>query len=221
MHYVGKMALTLVFMISIVGSGYTMIALAASDSTDGENTEFEKDAKQHTETEKKEVDDDHKHDDEHHDHKDTKKDAKLHPAHTHGVAQLDIAKSASTVSFHLNIPLFDLVGFGHKPKKPSEKSAIKTATAKLQADKLFVAPAGCKLASSKHNIHHGESHADVIFHAEYKCDSKQKNKALKLVFSVQVGEVFSKIETVKVTVASDKAAAYNKKFQGSKFDITL
>ena len=71
-------------------------------------------------------------------------------AHVHGVAKLDIAVEANTLTLQLEAPLDNFLGFERAPRTDAERQQADAAVAKLRAaDKLFrIDPAaGCTLKS--------------------------------------------------------------------------
>lgn len=75
-------------------------------------------------------------------------------AHEHGVARLDIAVEATTLTFSLDSPLDGLLGFERAPRSAAEKRAAEQAVATLRAaDTLFAIDpeAHCSLASVELN----------------------------------------------------------------------
>lgn len=71
-------------------------------------------------------------------------------AHVHGVAKLDIAVEQKTITFQLESPLDNLLGFERAPRTDAERRQASEMVAKLQAaDKLLrIDPAaGCSLKS--------------------------------------------------------------------------
>ncbi|HVZ44502.1 MAG TPA: DUF2796 domain-containing protein [Ramlibacter sp.] len=70
--------------------------------------------------------------------------------HEHGVARLDVAVEANTISFQLESPLDNLLGFEHPPRTAGERERADALVAKLRsADGVFrLDPAArCKLQS--------------------------------------------------------------------------
>lgn len=70
-------------------------------------------------------------------------------AHVHGVAKMDIAVQAKTITVNFETPLDNLVGFERAPRTDSERKRADEAVARLRAgDQLFVfdPAAGCKMA---------------------------------------------------------------------------
>ncbi|MCA1323011.1 DUF2796 domain-containing protein [Herbaspirillum sp. alder98] len=72
-----------------------------------------------------------------------------HPAHVHGVARLDAALEGNTLTFHLDSPLANLVGFEHVPSSAADKQAVELMARTLRdVTRMFAtdAAAGCKIA---------------------------------------------------------------------------
>lgn len=71
-------------------------------------------------------------------------------AHEHGVASLEVAVDAATLTVRLESPLDDLVGFERAPRTDRERAQVADAVGRLRAaDRLFhVDPAaGCVLSA--------------------------------------------------------------------------
>ncbi len=69
-------------------------------------------------------------------------------AHVHGLAKMDIAVDAKTITVNLNTPLDNLVGFERAPRTDSERKRVDEAVARLRAgDQMFKfdPAAGCKM----------------------------------------------------------------------------
>jgi hypothetical protein len=133
-------------------------------------------------------------------------------AHEHGVAQMDIAVEARSISLGFSTPLDNLVGFERAPRTDSERKRVDEALARLKdGDALFRfdPAAGCKLGSSsidapvlglgKPAAGKGE-HADL--HADYRFDCADAAKA----GFVEVGLFeFNRLKRVQVQMALPKA----------------
>lgn len=131
-----------------------------------------------------------------------------HGAHTHGLAQLNIALEGDTLAIELESPAINIVGFEHKPHTPQEHETLDSAMALLhKTDDLFVtdAAANCKAGhvevhsslekgdhehEKKHNAeekHHGddehgelEEHSDIDASYELSCANPDKLKAIDI-----------------------------------------
>lgn len=71
-------------------------------------------------------------------------------AHVHGVASLQIAVDATTLTLDFSGPLDNLLGFEHVPRNAQQQTAVKNMAANLnKADQFFVptADAQCMLQS--------------------------------------------------------------------------
>lgn len=59
-------------------------------------------------------------------------------AHEHGIARLDIAVDARTITLHLDSPLDNLLGFEHEPRTEAQRRQADALVSQLQAaDQLF------------------------------------------------------------------------------------
>jgi hypothetical protein len=69
-------------------------------------------------------------------------------AHVHGLAKMDIAVEAKTITVNLNTPLDNLVGFERAPRTDGERKRVDEAVTRLRAgDQMFKfdPAAGCKM----------------------------------------------------------------------------
>lgn len=100
-------------------------------------------------------------------------------AHVHGVAKLEVAVDAGTLTLSLESPLDNLLGFEHRPRNDREKAAVGAMADRLKAAAALFAPtpaAQCKIASVKLDSpvlevakpSAGDGHADLdaefVFH---------------------------------------------------------
>jgi len=104
-------------------------------------------------------------------------------SHTHGGAELAIVLEDNIVTFELDSPLYNLLGFEHHPETETQKARVKMAEDILkQGQGLFVlnSEAECSLISESktvelfeegHEDHedHEESHKDVLLQYQYRC----------------------------------------------------
>jgi len=134
-------------------------------------------------------------------------------AHVHGLAKMDIAVEAKTITVNLNTPLDNLVGFERAPRTDGERQRAAEAVARLRAgDALFRfdAAAGCKLshveltsAALKLGKSEGaakDDHADLA--AEWQFDCVDASRAAY----VDVGLfAFNPLKRVQVQLALPKA----------------
>ena len=144
-------------------------------------------------------------------------------AHVHGQGKLNIVIEGQTIAMELEIPAWDIVGFGHEPSTDKQKEVMKSAKETLH-DKplsLFVLPkeANCKLASSKVGHEHADEHHEdehkehkgeekdaehSEFHAKYKvlCKSPEKLTSIKFAFFKR----FANSKELDVTIIGKKGA---------------
>lgn len=68
-------------------------------------------------------------------------------AHSHGVAQLDVAVDGSTITLQLQSPLETLIGFERAPRNDAERGQVRAMAQALRSAGLFVptAAARCRL----------------------------------------------------------------------------
>ena len=72
-------------------------------------------------------DDHHDHHHDHHHEEHEKKEKKSLDAHVHGVSTLKIVQDNNKLSFELEMPGFDVVGFEYKAKKKEDIKKVKNA----------------------------------------------------------------------------------------------
>lgn len=73
-------------------------------------------------------------------------------AHVHGVAKLEVAVDAGTLTLSLESPLDNFLGFEHRPRNDRETTAVSAMADKLKAPATLFAPtpaAQCKIATVK------------------------------------------------------------------------
>jgi len=137
-------------------------------------------------------------------------------AHTHGLAQLDVAVEAGRVTLELDTPLDNLLGFERAPRTDAEKERAAAAVARLRAaDKLFRidSAAGCTLdkvelvsaalalgADGAPPPAAREGHADLEGRFDFTC------KAGARAGFVEVGlfEAFPGLKRIELQVATAK-----------------
>jgi len=112
-------------------------------------------------------------------------------AHVHGVAQMQMVIAGKDVLIEVASPLFNVVGFEHKPNNEQQKKAFKQQVSAISKGDLITltAEAQCRLESHDidhpfaenhaHNEHehgHGSEHAHKNMRFEYQlhCESPQK-----------------------------------------------
>lgn len=77
--------------------------------------------------------------------------ALAHKAHTHGIADLDVAVDGGRLSVALTAPAADVVGFEHAPRTDEQRAAVASAERLLRAHaELFAMPraARCRFLSA-------------------------------------------------------------------------
>jgi len=140
-------------------------------------------------------------------------------AHVHGLASLQIAVDANTLTLDFSGPLDNLLGFEHVPRNAQQQAAVKNMTGKFnQADQFFIpsANAQCTLQSvkldslvletkavqEKKSQQHEEErgHADIDGEFVYAC--KQIDKLHEL--DVKLFDAFPNLQQIKVEVATQK-----------------
>lgn len=117
--------------------------------------------------------------------------AQLQPAahpHVHGVASVDVAVDASSITISMSSPLDNLIGFEHPPRTDAERSSAANAVSKLQQGAhIFAidAQGHCvlkhvELSSSALGLGHpdpseaGAGHADIDGTYDFACPDAQR-----------------------------------------------
>ncbi len=130
-------------------------------------------------------------------------------AHVHGVAKLDVAVDNGSISFQLDSPLDNLVGFEHAPRTAAERKLAGDAVARLrQAATIFkidpaaqCVPAKVELASSALALGtvapEEAGHADIDGSYEFSC----KNAAAATYVDVGLF-AFERLQRLEVQVAA-------------------
>lgn len=149
------------------------------------------------------------------------------PAHTHGVALLNVVAVEGELLLELEIPAVNVVGFEHRPVQAEERAAIEKATRTFSNPELLFSPtpnAQCKLQAVQVDFdgdhdghapgdkrgHEAEVDAEHVpapnhleFHASYsyRCNSPDELKAIKL-------GVFEHLNDVQTLQAHVVTASY-------------
>lgn len=133
-------------------------------------------------------------------------------AHVHGTAKLDIAVQGQTVTISLESPLESLIGFEHRPRSASERSAVASLQARMKAPRdlfRFNLEAGCSLvkAEAESAIFDpapasvaADEHADLDASFEFACAQPAKLIAL----DIGLFKTYPKLRKLGVQVATDK-----------------
>jgi len=91
-----------------------------------------------------------------------------HGAHTHGLAQLNIALDGNTLALELESPAINIVGFEHKPRSSQEHDALKSAMALLRKpDALFVTDAAANCKAGHVEVHSSFEDTDYEAHQDH------------------------------------------------------
>jgi hypothetical protein len=109
--------------------------------------------------------------------------AAAHKAHTHGVADLDVAVDGGRISVALSAPAADVVGFEHAPRDAAQRDAVAAAEKLLRSHaELFAMPAsaGCRFVSADVTVPwqdgagSDDGHADFGARWEFDCTDPAK-----------------------------------------------
>ncbi|MFZ2649214.1 MAG: DUF2796 domain-containing protein [Burkholderiaceae bacterium] len=138
-------------------------------------------------------------------------------AHQHGVATIDVAIDAGTLSLRLEAPLEALFGFERAPRSDAERKAVQAVVARLNAADVLFRPdtaAGCtlervELTSAVLKIGHVAAtaprgaeaeHADLESEVEFSC------KQIAKLAGIDIGlfEAFAFLQRIDVQIATPK-----------------
>jgi hypothetical protein len=147
-------------------------------------------------------------------------------AHTHGQLALNVAVDAQAITFQIESPLDNFLGFEHAPRTNAERKRVSDMAAQFNAaDRLFQPDpkAGCTLAKvelnsamlglahvrKKHDHHHGHdehgrtggeknAHADIDVLVVFSCP----NAAAARFIDVNLFNAFKHIRTIDAQVAT-------------------
>ena len=101
--------------------------------------------------------------------------------HQHGVARLEVAVDGPVLSFFLDCPLDNLLGFEHYPRNESERAAVRALRARLQAAQtVFATPPAARCTPTSVGLKspvfeskppanaggHADLEAEFVFHCE-------------------------------------------------------
>lgn len=154
-----------------------------------------------------------------------------HEAHVHGVANLNVAVDANNLFIGFSSPSANIVGFGHHPRSPEQKEAVKAALRRLKdgasifyldreaqgrlikssvvtdIDKHAAAISESGKADKKEALHGGDQHQSEERgrHSEFMANYQfvcQKPEKLTRV-AVKLFEIFPGIEHIKVQLLTE------------------
>lgn len=133
-------------------------------------------------------------------------------AHEHGIARLDVVIEARRISFALEMPLDNLVGFERAPRNADEKRRVDTAltTLKAAADLFRIDPAaGCQLREvslSSAVLRLGDAAAPAASdgHADLDADITFDCSDATLARQVDIGlfKAFARLQRLEVQAAT-------------------
>jgi len=108
--------------------------------------------------------------------------------HVHGIANMELVIHKQAILLTVHSPLYNLLGFEHKPKLAEQKQAVKLQLDKIKAGNLitFNTAAKCEVKAIHYehpfetNDHHSnehkghKGHKDINFEYELLCHSPNK-----------------------------------------------
>ena len=134
-------------------------------------------------------------------------------AHRHGDAELAVVLDGNLIVIEFTTPLYNVLGFEHRPETETQKAAAVRAASQLSLGPelfRFSAPAKCREISRPQNIrlfsgtadahdhddhHHDDSHKDVLLQYEFSCEEIESLSKL----DVKLFEFFEKLSELEVT----------------------
>lgn len=134
-------------------------------------------------------------------------------AHAHGAAKLDVGVEATRITFQLETPLDNLVGFERAPRTSAERQRVDAAVAKLRApDQLFKLDPAAQCRLDKVNLQStalglgqpdpkeaADGHADLDASFEFSCTDATKARFVDLgLFD------FSRLQRLQAQVATPR-----------------
>ena len=155
----------------------------------------------------------HKHDDDSH--------HKLHKAHTHGIAQLQVVVEQShDVHFHMAVPLEVLVGFEHKPKTKEQQELLDKAEQIFKDTTKFLQfkdGMKCKEVLADYALYYKGSHAEAKYTLQMKCESDVSSQSVAIV----IGEQFKRMKEIHLKFIPMNGTASSTVYKKFPFDIKL
>ena len=103
--------------------------------------------------------------------------------HLHGQALLKMSIEGDTVSYLMELPGNDVVGFEKEPETTAEIVAVRGASDLLTYNEeliIFNYDAGCNVISQKVSLHIDDEHMDFDVEGEMKCGSPSSFEALEI-----------------------------------------
>jgi|GEM_PF-1122951 len=99
-------------------------------------------------------------------------------AHVHGVAKMQMVIAGKAVLIEVASPLFNVVGFEHKPNNEQQKKAMKQRVSAISKGDLITltAQAQCRLESNDIDLPFADSHAHNEHEHEHKDDHSSDYK---------------------------------------------
>jgi len=134
-------------------------------------------------------------------------------AHSHGDAELAVVLDGDLIVIEFTTPLYNVLGFEHRPETETQKVAVSQAASQLsQGPELFrfSAPAKCREIARPENIrlfsetpdahdhdnhHNDDSHKDVLLRYEFSCEEIESLSKI----DVKLFEFFEKLSELEVT----------------------
>lgn len=119
-------------------------------------------------------------------------------AHTHGAGELEIVQDGNGLFISFYTPLYNVLGFEHKPKTDTERVKARRVTSLLQANGLFSfsSDAQCKRSGYKlySDILNPHSHGPEHDHQHHNEDSAHPDLRAVYEFECQKPEALKQIE---------------------------
>lgn len=141
-------------------------------------------------------------------------------AHVHGSGKLGIAIEGSGLSFDLDAPAHDILGFEHAPKTAAERAALDKAVATLKDAGNIFRPnpeAGCRLTTAEAGLEQPETgdaakadaKGDKGGHADFNGNFTFECSAIDKLTSIAFGyfAAFPEAEKLEVTLLTAKGQA--------------
>ncbi len=169
--------------------------------------------------------------------------APVQKAHEHGVATMQFVIAGNNLMLEVHSPLYNLLGFEHKPKLEEQKQAVKQQLTAIKKGQLITLDkaAGCQLKAvhvehpfqnsnhdhhhDHHHSHHDDDHADsnhskhrdMSFEYELQCrDPKQ----LKTLNSQPLFSAWKNLQTLRVEwINQNRQSATNLNRDNTEIDL--
>lgn len=146
--------------------------------------------------------DKHNHEHQHSDHHATSEQAHI-GAHEHGVAQMFLTIVDNAVLVEVKSPLYNMLGFEHKPNNPEQKAAIKQQMQAIKSGTLIQVSDAAKCTLTQQQLsnpfHHDKDeakHSSEHHHHEHNAMKGHKDLSFEYQFNCKQPQELNKVNAM-------------------------